>query len=72
MKYQLKGKIILSKEITDEKNKVFEYLKQSEDDIKKTLKNIEEISYKSSYKFEDSKTILITRLTDISYFTDRL
>lgn len=60
MKYQLKGNIILSKEITDEQNKVLEYLKQSEEDIKRTLKDIEEIDYKSESKFEDNKTILIS------------
>ena len=60
MNYFIVGKIILSKEITDEQNKVLEYLKQSEEDIKKTLKDIEEINYKSESKFEDNKTILVT------------
>lgn len=57
MKYKLIGKIVFNKDISQYKEKVFEFLKKAENEILKGFKNLDEINYKSKYEISDDKSI---------------
>lgn len=57
MEYLLIGKIVLNKKIEKNEDNIRKYLKKSQEDILKTLKDIEKINFRSEYKIEDQKTI---------------
>jgi len=58
MEYNIIGKIVLNKDIDKNEDDLIKYLKLSENDILKTLKNIDEINFKSEYTIKDKKTVI--------------
>ena len=59
MKYNLVGKIIFNKDITPNKEKVIEFIKQAENDILKKITDLEEINFTSEYKIENKNSIQV-------------
>ena len=67
MKHDLIGEIVLNKDISQLENEVENYLKKAEMDILKTIKDLDDMNFKSEYEIK-GKDLIIVKMNAQKHF----